>query len=117
MSKETIVDIYCHILPDAYFQEMIHAVPRLGNLATRLRSVTKLMVCLLVGGGPFLSAAHRVWLYPLKADILRSHIDVCLGPIADIWSTSLRSAGPWDFRPSAGDEADTCVPSASSPVG
>ena len=42
MASETIVDIYCHIFPDAFFQEMNRIAPRLGNIAARLRSVKKL---------------------------------------------------------------------------
>src|SRR5256886_3410132 len=42
MATETIVDIYCHIFPDAFFQEMNRIAPRLGNIAARLRSVKKL---------------------------------------------------------------------------
>src|ERR1700693_4987715 len=39
---ETIVDIYCHIFPERYFQEMTKAAPKLENIAKRLRAVTKL---------------------------------------------------------------------------
>src|SRR5258705_9376427 len=42
MASETIVDIYCHIFPDAFFQEMNRIAPRLGNIAARLRGVKKL---------------------------------------------------------------------------
>src|SRR3979411_2258668 len=42
MPSETIVDIYCHIFPDAFFQEMNRIAPRLGNIAARLRGVKKL---------------------------------------------------------------------------
>ena len=42
MATETIVDIYCHIFPDAFFQEMNRIAPRLGNIGARLRSVKKL---------------------------------------------------------------------------
>jgi uncharacterized protein len=42
MANDTIVDIYCHIFPDAFFQEMNRIAPRLGNIAARLRSVKKL---------------------------------------------------------------------------
>src|SRR5215472_13676576 len=42
MVNDTIVDIYCHIFPDAFFQEMNRIAPRLGNIAARLRSVKKL---------------------------------------------------------------------------
>ncbi len=37
-----IIDIYCHIYPDSYFQEMIRIAPNLENIGKRLRSVTKL---------------------------------------------------------------------------
>src|SRR6202049_2773954 len=42
MAQETIVDIYCHIFPDRFFQEMTREVPQLENLGKRLRSVKKL---------------------------------------------------------------------------
>ena len=42
MASDTIVDIYCHIFPDKFFQEMNRIAPRLGNIATRLRGVKKL---------------------------------------------------------------------------
>ena len=42
MAQETIVDIYCHIFPDAFFQEMYRIAPRLGNIGARLRGVKKL---------------------------------------------------------------------------
>jgi len=35
MPSETIVDIYCHIFPDKFFQEMNRIAPRLGNIAAR----------------------------------------------------------------------------------
>jgi aminocarboxymuconate-semialdehyde decarboxylase len=37
-----IVDIYCHIFPDRYFQEMTRIAPKLENIGKRLRGVTKL---------------------------------------------------------------------------
>lgn len=37
----TIIDIYCHIFPDRYFQEMTKAAPKLENIGKRLRGVTK----------------------------------------------------------------------------
>jgi len=37
-----LIDIYCHIYPDRYFQEMMKVSPKLGNIGKRLRSVTKL---------------------------------------------------------------------------
>jgi aminocarboxymuconate-semialdehyde decarboxylase len=42
MPNETIVDIYCHIAPEKFFQEMNRIAPRLGNIAARLRGVKKL---------------------------------------------------------------------------
>jgi uncharacterized protein len=42
MANDTIVDIYCHIFPDKFFQEMNRIAPRLGNIAARLRGVKKL---------------------------------------------------------------------------
>ena len=42
MANDTIVDIYCHILPDKFFQEMNRIAPRLGNIGARLRGVKKL---------------------------------------------------------------------------
>ena len=42
MAQETIVDIYSHIFPDAFFQEMSRIAPRLGNIGARLRGVKKL---------------------------------------------------------------------------
>ena len=42
MATETIVDIYCHIVPEEFFQEMNRIAPRLGNIAARLRGVKKL---------------------------------------------------------------------------
>jgi predicted TIM-barrel fold metal-dependent hydrolase len=42
MPSETVVDIYCHIAPEKFFQEMNRIAPRLGNIAARLRGVKKL---------------------------------------------------------------------------
>jgi aminocarboxymuconate-semialdehyde decarboxylase len=42
MARDTIVDIYCHIFPDKFFQEMNRIAPKLGNIGARLRGVTKL---------------------------------------------------------------------------
>jgi aminocarboxymuconate-semialdehyde decarboxylase len=42
MASDTIIDIYCHIFPDKFFQEMNRIAPRLGNIAARLRGVKKL---------------------------------------------------------------------------
>ena len=37
-----LIDIYCHIYPDRFFQEMQKVSPKLGNIGARLRGVTKL---------------------------------------------------------------------------
>ena len=37
-----IIDIYCHIFPDRYFQEMTRVAPKLENIGKRLRGITKL---------------------------------------------------------------------------
>jgi aminocarboxymuconate-semialdehyde decarboxylase len=37
-----IIDIYCHIFPDRFFQEMTRLAPKLENIGARLRGVTKL---------------------------------------------------------------------------
>src|SRR5262245_34951034 len=37
-----LIDIYCHIYPDRFFQEMNRVSPKLGNIGQRLRGVTKL---------------------------------------------------------------------------
>jgi predicted TIM-barrel fold metal-dependent hydrolase len=42
MANDTIVDLYCHIFPDKFFQEMNRIAPRLGNIGARLRGVKKL---------------------------------------------------------------------------
>src|SRR6516165_10375206 len=42
MASETIGDVYCHIFPDRFFQEMNRIAPRLGNIGARLRGVKKL---------------------------------------------------------------------------
>ena len=42
MPNDMIVDIYCHIAPERFFQEMNRIAPRLGNIAARLRGVKKL---------------------------------------------------------------------------
>ncbi len=38
----TIIDIYCHIYPDRFFQEMSKAAPKLENIGKRLRGIVKL---------------------------------------------------------------------------
>src|SRR5262245_64496852 len=42
MGNDTIVDIYCHIMPEKFSEEMSRIAPRLGNIAARLRGVKKL---------------------------------------------------------------------------
>src|SRR5262249_34909005 len=37
-----VVDIYCHIFPERFLQEMNRVAPNLGNIAARLRGVKKL---------------------------------------------------------------------------
>src|SRR5437762_987708 len=41
-SAAMIIDIYTHILPDRFFQEMSRASPKLENIGARLRGVKKL---------------------------------------------------------------------------
>ena len=38
----SLIDIYTHIYPDRFFQEMTRVSPQLENLGKRLRTVTKL---------------------------------------------------------------------------
>ena len=40
--NQMLIDIYCHIYPERYFQEMLAVSPKLGNIGKRLRSVTQL---------------------------------------------------------------------------
>src|SRR3954468_5401557 len=42
MANDTIVDIYCHIMPETFSGQMSRIAPRLGNIAARLRGVKKL---------------------------------------------------------------------------
>lgn len=42
MADGPLIDIYCHIYPDRFFQEMTRVSPQLENLGKRLRSVRKL---------------------------------------------------------------------------
>ena len=37
-----LVDIYTHIFPDRFFQELERGSPKLGNMGKRLRAVRKL---------------------------------------------------------------------------
>jgi len=39
---DTIIDIYTHIFPERFFEEMTRAAPNLENIGKRLRGVTKL---------------------------------------------------------------------------
>jgi uncharacterized protein len=39
---DTKIDIYCHIYPDHFFQEMMKVAPALKDIGPRLRSITKL---------------------------------------------------------------------------
>ena len=43
MANDMIVDIYCHIMPEKFSEEMSRIAPRLGNIAARLRGVKKLL--------------------------------------------------------------------------
>src|SRR6476620_11507278 len=38
-----IIDLYTHILPDAFFREMSRVSPKLQNIGARLRGVKKLL--------------------------------------------------------------------------
>src|SRR3954466_6357394 len=42
MANDTIVDIYCHIMPEKFSEQMSRIAPGLGNIAARLRGVKKL---------------------------------------------------------------------------
>ncbi len=42
MGADTRIDIFCHLFPERFFQEMIRAAPDLGNIGKRLRTITKL---------------------------------------------------------------------------
>ncbi|MGH6683298.1 MAG: amidohydrolase family protein [Pseudolabrys sp.] len=39
---DTIIDIYTHIYPERFFQEMTRVAPKIGNIGPRMRSITKL---------------------------------------------------------------------------
>ena len=41
-SKGPLIDIYCHIFPDRFYQELTRVSPQMENLGRRLRSVKKL---------------------------------------------------------------------------
>ncbi len=42
MSDDTLIDLYCHISPERFLQEMNRVAPKLGNIAARLRGVQKI---------------------------------------------------------------------------
>jgi aminocarboxymuconate-semialdehyde decarboxylase len=42
MAAYPLIDIYCHIYPDKFFQEMTKVSPQTENLGKRLRTITKL---------------------------------------------------------------------------
>jgi predicted TIM-barrel fold metal-dependent hydrolase len=42
MAADTKIDIFCHLFPERFFQEMVRAAPDLGNIGKRLRTITKL---------------------------------------------------------------------------
>ena len=42
MGADTLIDLYCHIYPDRFSQEMNKVAPKLGNIAARLRGVRKI---------------------------------------------------------------------------
>ncbi|HTG20132.1 MAG TPA: amidohydrolase family protein, partial [Reyranella sp.] len=42
MSADALIDLYCHIYPDRFSQEMNKVAPKLGNIAARLRGVRKI---------------------------------------------------------------------------
>src|SRR5580698_3847495 len=42
MAAETLIDLYCHISPASFLDEMNKVAPKLGNIASRLRGVRKI---------------------------------------------------------------------------
>ena len=42
MAAYPLIDIYCHIFPERFFQEMVRVAPNLTNIGQRLRNVKKL---------------------------------------------------------------------------
>src|SRR5208282_5649599 len=42
MARYPLIDIYCHIYPEKFFQEMTKVSPQTENLGKRLRTITKL---------------------------------------------------------------------------
>ena len=42
MSADTLIDLYCHVSPARFLDEMNKVAPKLGNIAARLRGVRKI---------------------------------------------------------------------------
>src|SRR5260221_4794887 len=42
MPSHPLIDIYCHIYPEKFFEEMTKLSPQTQNLGKRLRTITKL---------------------------------------------------------------------------
>ena len=42
MSADTLIDLYCHVYPARFSEEMNKVAPKLGNIAARLRGVRKI---------------------------------------------------------------------------
>src|ERR1700683_239696 len=42
MTDDAIIDLYCHISPARFLDEMNKLAPKLGNIAARLRGVQKI---------------------------------------------------------------------------
>src|SRR3974390_3707833 len=42
MANYPLIDIYCHIYPEKFFEEMTKLSPQTQNLGKRLRTITKL---------------------------------------------------------------------------
>lgn len=42
MANDTLIDLYCHISPARFLDEMNKVAPKLGNIAARLRGVRKI---------------------------------------------------------------------------
>ena len=42
MASFPLIDIYCHIYPEKFFEEMTKVSPQTQNLGKRLRTITKL---------------------------------------------------------------------------
>ena len=39
MASDTLIDLYCHVSPARFLDEMNKVAPKLGNIAARLRGV------------------------------------------------------------------------------